>query len=217
MKDIKIIKNLLPEDYVMELTRLFLTLGGSDKFPWFFNENTTEIELQTERTNYTKPYKDSSQFTHVFWNNIDVFGQQDKEWHGNEKSPYWDKIRPIFYFLNDKCGPHFYKTIIRCKANLLLPVPNNTKDNYNFPHVDHGYTRNYLNVIYYLNDSDGDTFIFNECNEDRGAIIPTDLTIKQRVTPEKNSAVIFPGNQYHASSNPIKSSKRIVINITVGI
>ena len=77
--------------------------------------------------------------------------------------------------------------------------------------------RNYLNIIYYLDDSDGDTFIFNECNEDRGQTVPTDLTIKQRVTPEKNSVLIFDGDQYHASSNPIKSKKRIVINITVGI
>ena len=216
MKDIKIIKNLLSEDYVIELTRLFLPPGETKEFPWFYNPNTTDIEIQTERTNYTKSYKDSIQFTHVFWNNMDVFGQPDKEWQGNERSPYWDKVRPIFYFLNDKCGIK-YKAIIRCKANLLLPVPNYTKDDYNFPHVDHGYTRNYLNVIYYLDDSDGDTFIFNECNEDRGQTVPTNLTIKQRVRPEKNSVLIFEGNQYHASSNPIKSKKRIVINITVSI
>ena len=219
MKDIRIVKNLLSEDYVIELTRLFLPPGETKEFPWFFNENTTDIEIQSltdEKTNYTKPYKDSSQFTHVFWTNIDAFGQPGTEWQGNDRSPFWDKIRPIFYFLNDKCDIK-YRTIIRCKANLLLPTPNYTKDDYNFPHVDHTNTKDYLNIIYYLNESDGDTFIFNEYNSVRGGTIPDDLTIKQRVTPEKNSVVIFPGNQYHASSNPIKSNKRIVINITVGI
>ena len=78
MKDIKIIKNLLSEDYVIELTRLFLPPGETKEFPWFYNPNTTDIEIQTERSNYTKSYKDSIQFTHVFWNNMDVFGQPDK-------------------------------------------------------------------------------------------------------------------------------------------
>ena len=64
-------------------------------------------------------------------------------------------------------------------------------------------------LIYFVNESDGDTFIFDGT--------PPSLTIKQRITPEANSVLIFDGDVYHASSNPIKSDKRIVINTTVGM
>ena len=52
-------------------------------------------------------------------------------------------------------------------------------------------------MIYYINDSDGDTFL--------------NKTETKRITPKANSAVIFPSNLWHASSNPTKG-KRIVIN-----
>ena len=66
-----------------------------------------------------------------------------------------------------------------------------------------------INIIYFVNDSDGDTFIFDGD--------PLSLTIKQRITPKANSILIFDGDFYHASSNPIKSNRRIVINTTVGM
>jgi len=64
--------------------------------------------------------------------------------------------------------------------------------------------------VYYCNDSDGDTFLFNEFFEQ--GTLPSRLTLAQRVTPRKNRAVIFESNRYHASSNPRKSSERIIIN-----
>jgi hypothetical protein len=37
MKDIKIVKNFLPGDYVADLTHLFLPPGETKEFPWFYN------------------------------------------------------------------------------------------------------------------------------------------------------------------------------------
>ena len=55
--------------------------------------------------------------------------------------------------------------------------------------------------LFYINDSDGDTFFFNN------------KEIFKRITPKKNRLVIFDGNIKHAGTHPIKSEKRIVLNI----
>ena len=192
---IKIIKNFLPTDYVTDLTNVLESQGGNNtSFPWYFNSRTgAPIKDVT--------FKDTSQLVHVFWTNPKTF-------QNHQISQFWELVRPILYFVRDKCDID-YRTIIRVKANLLIPQPNFTKDDFNLPHVDHAGTENYLNIIYFVNESDGDTFIFDGT--------PPSLTIKQRITPEANSVLIFDGDVYHASSNPIKSDKRIVINTTVGM
>ena len=192
---IKIIKNFLPTDYVTDLTNVLESQGGDNtSFPWYFNSRTgAPIKDVT--------FKDTSQLVHVFWAN-------PREFQNDHVSQYWGLVKPILYFVRDKCDIE-YKTIIRVKANLLIPQLNFTEDDFNLPHVDHADRKNYLNIIYFVNDSDGDTFIFDGD--------PLSLTIKQRITPKANSILIFDGDLYHASSNPIKSNKRIVINTTVGM
>ena len=54
----------------------------------------------------------------------------------------------------------------------------------------------------YLNDSDGDTIIFDE-----------NFKIKKRITPKKNRVVIFDGITYHTGCHPCKNDKRIVLNV----
>ena len=65
-------------------------------------------------------------------------------------------------------------------------------------------------MIYYVNDSDGDTIFFNE--KHTGTIDNSKKTISQRITPKKNKCIIFDGLQYHAGSTP-KNSHRMFINI----
>ena len=173
---IKIIKNFLPTDYVTDLTNVLESQGGNNtSFPWYFNSRTgAPIKDVT--------FKDTSQLVHVFWAN-------PREFQNDHVSQYWGLVRPILYFVRDKCDIE-YKTIIRVKANLLIPQLNFTEDDFNLPHVDHADKKNYLNIIYFVNDSDGDTFIFDGD--------PPSLTIKQRITPEANSILIFDGDLYHA-------------------
>ena len=84
----------------------------------------------------------------------------------------------------------------RIKANLLQPHPD--AGEHHPWHTDS--TESYTSMIYYINDSDGDTFL--------------NKTETKRITPKANSAVIFPSNLWHASSNPTKG-KRIVLNYMV--
>jgi ectoine hydroxylase-related dioxygenase (phytanoyl-CoA dioxygenase family) len=71
-----------------------------------------------------------------------------------------------------------------------------------------------LSMVYYVNDSDGDTFLFNEFQNSNKV---TEVTLKQRVMPRKGRAVIFDSNRFHASSNPINNTSRFVINFTFKI
>jgi hypothetical protein len=95
-------------------------------------------------------------------------------------------------------------------------TPTGFKTNkYGVPHYD----RKELNskiLIYYINDSDGDTVIFDEfCN---GEINSEKKTISQRITPKKSRAIMFDSNRYHSASWPSENTRRIVnINFRVKI
>ena len=95
-----------------------------------------------------------------------------------------------------------YGDIVKSKFNLLFPhhiVKN--KLEHNIAHIDD--EEPHYSITYYLNNSDGDTVFFKD-----------DYTELQRVEPKENRMVISDGI-YHASTNPIKSSFRKVLNVVV--
>ena len=98
--------------------------------------------------------------------------------------------------------------IKRVKVNLLRQE-NFPENHYNIPHHDDssGYS-----LLYYINDSDGDTFLFNEYYD--GKKYPEQLSVFQRVKPKKNRAILFESARIHASSNPLLTDERCVINFT---
>ena len=53
-----------------------------------------------------------------------------------------------------------------------------------------------MNLIYYPEDSDGDTIFFNEKFEGK-FVKDRKLTIRERVEPKNNTAVMFKGNISH--------------------
>ena len=90
--------------------------------------------------------------------------------------------------------------VIRAKANLQTQFTNNNEQYHNTPHTD-------VNVphkvaLYYVNDSDGDTILFNE-----------KLEIVRRVKPKKGRIILFNGDILHTSSHPTHSDYRMCINI----
>ena len=78
---------------------------------------------------------------------------------------------------------------------------------YNFPHVDDA--EGVLALLLYLNDCDGDTIIFNEktFDPDKG------LTPHKRITPKRNRCVLFDPRYLHASTPPVESDYRLILNI----
>lgn len=66
-------------------------------------------------------------------------------------------------------------------------------------------------LIYYINDSDGDTFLFDKLY-DEGTSEYNVKTI-QRVSPKQGRIVCFNGRRFHAPSNPLFYNRRFILNI----
>lgn len=188
-----IINDFLPKDYYSLLYAL--TMSGD--FDWYYSYATLTQPL------FGKSVKESVQFNHSFF--ID-----------NEKRNFYDMIEPIYYALEEHgLKP---KTIYRTKANMLMQEKDYPDNTHHGPHPDHPIP-NTLTMIYYLNDSDGDTYLFKENYLDHLDFEDyiDSLTIETRVTPKANSAFIFDATQLHASSPPRETDRRVVINVVFGI
>lgn len=101
-----------------------------------------------------------------------------------------------------------YREIIRIKMNIVPMAGPESIGKYQMPHVDSNTPHNVF--LYYVNDSDGDTYFFKErFGEEEVAT----FTVDQTVTPEAGKAAFFSGDTFHAPSAPVKSPYRCVINI----
>lgn len=92
----------------------------------------------------------------------------------------------------------------RAKINMLLP--RDVDYMWHSPHVDS--TDKHTVLLYYVNDSDGPTYFFEEKYD---GTIKNSCTIMKEIEPEKGKYVIFDGDQFHASSQP-SDNLRSVIN-----
>jgi hypothetical protein len=125
-------------------------------------------------------------------------------------SYYFTFLKPFIFNIQD-ANPDLNLTgIHRLKFNILLQNSTAPENHYNIAHQD-SVTPDSYSAVYYINDSDGDTFLFNEVVTDEN-ILPERLTVAKRITPKKNRLLIFESNRYHASSNPRTSDSRFVIN-----
>jgi hypothetical protein len=113
---------------------------------------------------------------------------------------------PLIYRLQEVVGHRIH--VDRLKTNLMLPTTKKNLSSYNRPHIDHTvpYART---LLYYVNDSDGDTVLFDKTYTGSD---PGELTVLHRFTPKAGDAILFDSFRYHASSAPT-INKRSVINI----
>lgn len=143
-------------------------------FPWYFLDDVT----------YVKDINSSTPgFSHLLYDR-----------HTRYEGDKLAFISPSLFQISSLVGDKMME-FIRMKVNLLFPGnlnPNNKHIDFEFPHTT---------IIYYINDSDGDTLFY-----DGDSII-------HRCKPEKNKAVVFNGLIYHSSTCPINSKKRMVINM----
>ena len=159
-------------------------------FPWYLVndiDNTSKFHKGTQ----------TKQLTHLLFSNMKDWGNVDGI---NIASPHTNFIHKLITHILEK--NKIYGDIVKSKFNLLFPhhVVKN-KLEHNVAHID--LEEPHYSITYYLNDSDGDTIFFKD-----------DYTELQRVEPKENRMVISDGI-YHASTNPIKSSFRKVLNIVV--
>lgn len=170
---LKITDNYFNKDTQDEIELLLST----NEFSWFYIPETVSGDLK-----HSQKLTKNTRFTHAFKHfAYDITGPN---------SDLYEFLDRLFSFKNP----------IRVKVNLLTRIPNYDKDCHNQPHVD--MDEEHITKIYYVNDSDGDTFFFDK-----------DYNIVERVSPKKGRLVEFKGDVIHAGSNPIENERRMVINI----
>lgn len=139
--------------------------------------------------------------------------------YNNAVSEWYPFIKPLVFQISDTIGVTIFK-LLRIRLGFLLP--GNAPAAPATPHVDFFYP--HYTACYYVNDSDGDTVIYDqklndignqEINQDivQNYVKQTNFTIAQRCTPKKGSVCVFDGKHFHSSTNPFKSKKRFVITI----
>lgn len=167
------------------------------QFPWYYIDDVT-----------SRSYGNNSGFSHVAYD----LGVQPSEWY-----PF---LKPLVYAIEEAAG-HKISQLLRIRVGMLLKTDEPEYD-YNTPHLD--FLMPHYTACYYVNDSDGDTILFNQGRTDVPThelsektvlefVKSTDFTIEDRCTPKKGQVCLFDGMRFHASSKPKNTSRRIVITI----
>lgn len=153
----------------------------SGTFSWFYNPGSI---LEDDLIIKHKNILDTLQFTHAILTE-----------NGKVNSGHYDLINNLFnIFVSEPVN------FFRIKCNLLLQNNKTKKVNHQIPHIDN-INDEYYSLIYYVNDTDGDTLFFDK-----------NLNVVKKITPQKGKAILFKSNTLHAACNPINSYKRSVIN-----
>jgi hypothetical protein len=127
-------------------------------------------------------------------------------------TPLTALLLPLLFSFCDKAGVPF-RTLLRIRLGLFTQTM--IEAVHHNPHVD--FYQPHYNALYYVNDSDGDTFIFNETYDDvskeesHAYTAAGRFTIARRVSPKKGRMIGFEGKQYHASMHPMQHSHRVAI------
>ena len=169
---------------------------GLVPFRFAKNHHTTPLKIKVKDsnlTNYNRPgLLQCWTFEHGSWNICD----------GVQWTEDILKYLPFKYELQ------------RLKWNFNPQVSKSYKDKCMNPHCD--INKGGWTAIYYVNDSDGDTVIFNEKTH-HPLLNGEELSIKKRVKNKKGRFVMFNQDYLHAGMPPIDSAYRVVINFNFKI
>ncbi len=162
------------------------------EFPWYLQKTTTAI---TETNTAIKDDKscDTLGLVHVIYD----------EKKGINSQIYQPALNTLNNFLSK--NNIILEKLLRIKTNLVFKRVDNS-EKYHTPHVDN--EQNHYTLLYYVNDSDGPTYLFN--NKYNGT--KQNLNLIEKVNPEQGRAILLDGHYYHASSNPAINDYRLVIN-----
>lgn len=171
-----IIENFLPNSLADKVENLLC----SNYFPWRWNQG---ISYGGDVSFSNKDY----QLIHLFTKN------------GLDQSEYIHFARSLLDWFEHHTGLSI-KYIWRIKANLTVRQNYSEYELNSLLHHDLE-QKNCLSMIYYVHDTDGDTFIFDN-----------KLNKKAQFSPKKNCAVWFKSNEIHRPSPPKIHGARIIIN-----
>lgn len=189
----QIIDDILTSEEADHIERAII----NDRFPWFLQAGDSTVTPDiAELYKNDKNVKDHFQFVHdaIVWNNT------LQSFYKSKYSKLCQKTLDRFMQRTGYANWESYD-ILRSKIN-LTPQYKNAKYGYGVPHTDD--KEPHVVILYYVNDSDGDTFLFDNDNK-----------VQHRVAPKKGRFLVFDGNRKHAGSHPYYSNYRAVINSNI--
>lgn len=177
----KIYDNVLDQDYFKLVQKYYL----SKDVAWHFNQNTS----------YGNPNEQSSE-DDIFQFTCPVVR------HGVVKATDPRHVEVLHAIVNKVFKDTKTNVeVLRAKFNLLPKQPYSKKSLSDIIHVDTQDTDK-LSVLFYMNNSDGDTVFFDGDKE-------------HKYMPKENTAVVFKSNIKHRATPPKQTQKRVVLNIII--
>jgi len=174
-------------------------------------------------------YQGRHGFCHVLRSDLHYYDGPMDDLLGSEPlSPHCSMVDDLMDVVTSKINFPVYdysETKIFFQLNLDIK----DKDIPDTPHIDLG--EPHLSIIYYVNDSDGDTILYEnmlDLDDDSQWAKRKDglgddyitpafhlLVEKKRITPKQGRVVVFDGLYFHTAMQPRISGKRIIINCNV--
>lgn len=195
--DIIILDDVIPK-YKQDF---FEDLFTSQKLAWLFFKDIALPASEIKRLNITK-----------LTPGIACYIKQDNPKFVNE-----NLLKEVKLIPEEACKKigKVCKDIYNARSFMHFPIASELRKEYDNIHVDINYE--HLVCLYYVNDSDGDTYLFDKTKKELPYLTKdTKLEVLQKVSPKKGRVVLFNGNRYHSSSGPTKDI-RCIINFNVSI
>lgn len=192
MKQIEVIDNIINKQ---EQENIKNKLIGDDGINWFFqNDVSIKNNLRQRRPG----------FCHHFYR------------HNNINSDVYYLIEQIITNTVKKLKWKTYSVNDLIEARTFLQLPLNKEfigSGVDSPHLDR--TEPHFVFLYYVNDSDGDTVIYNYKSKS-ATDIPFFEDVKElkRITPKQGRVVVFDGMYWHTAEQP-KNNVRCIVNFNV--
>jgi len=184
LSDVIIIDNFLSESYF----KILQDMVTSEFFPWSFTREITNTNIDSRLGSY------GFQF---------LLGDYDNFRRCSETDLTMGCLKTIGDYLNAK-------RVFKARYDMTLY---NSEKFLHKPHIDGDHIPNYFSTILYMNNSDGDTVIYNEkCYKIEEMDYDMQYTIKKTVTPKENRLVLFEGNVVHTGYSPSNNKNRILLN-----
>ena len=212
MANIRVIDNFCSVSYFEKLQEI---ICGND-FPWFFlnditfpnSTNKSNDPEEDRRKKRKNSHLFSYGFLHYFWNE-----------EGKPVSKFSDIVEPALLEIGDAGRDLGFPILThqRVRGDMTLCTEGSILHD---SHVDFK-KQNNISCVFYLNDSDGDTVLYDRryvINSEGSNPFPTeDLNVLTTVSPKKNRIVLFDGDIIHTGHSPCEHINRVILNINFSI
>ena len=161
-----------------------------DPFPWYYISDITDADHEST-------FQGRFGFTH--------------QYATPEDGIVCDFHNLFLGLIQNSCKKLKIKEIDVLNGRSFLQTPTNiSKDDVDSPHVD--LIVPHFVMLYYVNDSDGDTHIYNEKTKFAACYPDSEMkfTLKKKVSPKQGRVVLFDGIHWHTAEQPNHNVRCIV-------